>query len=545
MSTINAVKSASRFDSAHANWMGGPSWDLQDPVVRLRMAASSCFFGEPMYYHTTKSVDKVGALVARGGYMGGGHDRGLNDRELKHLRETLDALDPADWRGLSPSALMEKAIDEALDADIERTLAEASRLRNGDNIRTTPQVILVRAANHPNAKGTGLVRRYASEIIRRGDEPAVGLAYQLSTYGKPVPNSLKKAWKDALERLDDHRLAKYRMESRVVKTVDVVNVTHAFSPSIDKLVKGELKTTGETWEAIISQKGSNKEAWTEALDHMGHMALLRNIRNLLKAEVDPKLWLDKLIEGVPEGKQLPFRYYSAYKANESAPAAVRDALEECLIAAYAHSPHFSGRVMSLCDNSGSAWGTMTSDAGTMHIAEIANLTAVMTAQLSDEGHVGVFGDHLKTFDIRKRSSIFDQLELVRGAGKGIGAGTEHGIWLFWDQAIREKQHWDKVFVYSDMQAGHGGLYGTGGYSNYVWPHSSRYEKYIDVPKLVNEYRSKVNPDVQVFLVQVAGYRDTIIPEFYKNTYILGGWGDGILRFAAQMCGEGDPSPCQN
>lgn len=36
------------------------------------------------------------------------------------------------------------------------------------------------------------------------------------------------------------------------------------------------------------------------------------------------------------------------------------------------------------------------------------------------------------------------------------------------------------------------------------------------------------------MVQVAGYQDTIIPEFYDKTYILGGWGDGLLRFAASM-----------
>jgi hypothetical protein len=38
----------------------------------------------------------------------------------------------------------------------------------------------------------------------------------------------------------------------------------------------------------------------------------------------------------------------------------------------------------------------------------------------------------------------------------------------------------------------------------------------------------------VYLVQVAGYQDTLIPEFYDRTYILGGWGDGLLKFADKM-----------
>ena len=36
------------------------------------------------------------------------------------------------------------------------------------------------------------------------------------------------------------------------------------------------------------------------------------------------------------------------------------------------------------------------------------------------------------------------------------------------------------------------------------------------------------------MVQIAGYKDTLVPEFYDRTYILGGWGEGLLRFADAM-----------
>ncbi|MEM9075348.1 MAG: TROVE domain-containing protein, partial [Myxococcota bacterium] len=216
-----------------------------------------------------------------------------------------------------------------------------------------------------------------------------------------------------------------------------------------------------------------------------------------------------------------------------APGSLLDAVEDCLMASLGNLPRFGGRVMSLCDNSGSARGTTTSSMGTMQIATIANLTAVLTGMVSDEGHVGVFGDRLETFSVRAKSSVFDQLQKAERLGQRIGAGTENGVWLFWDRAIRERQHWDSVFVYSDMQAGHGGLYGTDvkQYADYVWGGKGHY---IDVPKLISAYRAQVNPKVQVFLVQVAGYQDTIVPEIYDRTYILGGWGDGLLRWAASM-----------
>jgi hypothetical protein len=189
--------------------------------------------------------------------------------------------------------------------------------------------------------------------------------------------------------------------------------------------------------------------------------------------------------------------------------------------------------MSLTDNSGSALGTTTSKYGSVKVNEIANLTGVLTGMVSKEGYVGIFGDRLDVMPIRKKSSIFDQVATANRKGNGIGGGTENGIWLFFDKAIRQKEHWDHIFIYSDMQAGHGGLYGLNplDYKDAQWPNNQRN---IDVPTLINKYREEVNPNVMVFCVQVAGYQDTIVPEFYDKTYILGGWSDGVLKFAGHM-----------
>lgn len=525
MSRINQKRTRPLFvKKSHKNWMGGESYKIGSPIYNLRLAASSCFFGEPMYYHQ----DKDKPATAR--FTCSTSKSVLDGKKLEQLREKLGAIDPQEWRSLSPKALMEQAIDKALEADAEGTLQEAVRLRNEDYIRTTPQVILVRAANNKKLKGTGLVRKFAPDIIKRADELSVCLAYQLSTFGKPVPNSLKRALSDCIGRFDEYQLAKYRQEARDVKLVDVVNLVHPTkNASVGKLVKGELKTTDTTWEAIRSAGGS----WEKAIDVMGHMALLRNLRNLGENGVDEKLYLDKLVEGAKTGKQLPFRYYSAYKACEGkVKPQVLDAIEQCLEISLEETPKFSGRTVSLCDNSGSAQGATTSELGSMKISEIANLTGVITGKVSDEGWVGVFGDRLTAIPVRKKSSVFDTLKECSKAAQTIGQGTENGIWLFFKDAIRSKEHWDNIFVYSDMQAGHGGLYGTnpGDYHAFLWHKTN----HIDVASLVMEYRNKVNPNVNVFLVQVAGYQDTIVPEFYKKTYILGGWGDGILKFAHNM-----------
>lgn len=510
-----------------SNKMNGSSWDVTDPILRLRLAASSCFFGEPAYY------------VEKGEKVNPSKVPIHAPSQTAYLRKTLNGVLPVEYSNMNTQQMLEAAIDAALAHDPEATLQEAVALRNEDNIRTTPQVILVRAANAPNVRGTGLVKKYASQIVKRADEPAVGLAYQFAAYGvnRPIPNSLKKSWRTSLENFKEYNLGKYRLESKTVKLVDVVNLVHPKSEAIHKLVRGELKNTDKTWEAIISAKGASKESWEEALGVMLFMGILRNLRNFLQHDVDPSLYISKLVDGAAEGKQLPFRFFSAYKAIEGLgksqnKSRVMNALEECLNRSAQNLPKLPGRTMSLCDNSGSAQGATTSSMGTMKISSIGNLQGLMAGLASEEGHVGVFGDKLNVYPVKHQEGIFPQLQQYEEAAKTIGHGTENGIWLFWDQAIRNKEHWDNVFVFSDMQAGHGGLYGTNPsqYSDYNWFNG----RYIDVPKLIQTYRNEVNPNVRVYLVQIAGHQDSIVPEYFENTFILGGWSDNLLKFASKM-----------
>lgn len=518
--------------AGHLNHMVGVSYDLTNPIQELRMIASSCFFGEPTYYADEGDVHTK---------MRAERKKVLSDESAQHLEDTLGkGVSFPKWHNMTSTSLMEMAIDAALDFDPEKTLEEAARLRNEEHVRTTPQIIMVRAANHKKVKGTDLIRRFAVKILKRADEPTVQLAYHDLVIGGPIPNALKKAWKVFLEGVPALGLAKYRLEGKARTLKQVVKMCHAKGPAFDALFKDTLKIgEGDAWEVLISAKGASKETWTEAIESMGHMALLRNLRNFHTHGVDTVAYMPKLVETAATGKQLPFRYFAAYQelVTAGASAHVLDGVEQCLKESLGRLPTFKGRVMSLCDNSGSAQGATTSSMGKMRVADIANLTAVLTGYASDEGHVGVFGDKLETFQVRKTASMLDQVEKANKIGESIGAGTENGVWLFFDQALKNKERWDHLFVYSDMQAGHGGLYGVNpaAYKNFQWNDS----RHIDVAALVREYRKTVNPNVRVYLVQVAGYKDVLVPEFYDKTYIMGGWGEGLLRFASEMANEND------
>jgi hypothetical protein len=514
--------------------MDGRSWDINDPFTQLQVAATSCFFGEPQYY-----IDGDTPRRSRGGYSSVSTRTRLTDAERDWLIKTLGAIDPQEWRGLDARTRMERAIDAALNVDIRRTLQFAAELRGHQwNMRATPQVIMVRAAMHPDIAGTGLIGQYAQDVMHRLDDVMNQMAYfeQINGSLKRIPSRLKRAWASRLSRANEYELAKYKLTNRNINIYDAIRLTHPSSQNIDRLIDGNVSLSNahtRTWESVRSTGGS----WTEAAEQMNHMALLRNLRSLAENDALTPELLNNLKEGVERGRQLPFRYYSAYKAIEGVVSGpTLDVVEECLEISMQNAPRFAGRTMSLADNSGSAHGALTSSMGTMSVAQIGNLMSVMTGRLSDEGYVGVFGDRLETFGVRNRSSIFDQVKDANNRGSRIGHSTENGIWLFWDNAIRNREHWDNVFVYSDMQAGHGGLYGTNphDYRDYVWGgrHGSNY--FIDVPKLINTYRREVNPNVNVFLVQTAGYQDVLVPEFYDRTYILGGWSTGLLSFAARL-----------
>ena len=89
-----------------------------------------------------------------------------------------------------------------------------------------------------------------------------------------------------------------------------------------------------------------------------------------------------------------------------------------------------------------------------------------------------------------------------------------------------------------MQAGHGGLYGTG--KSYIidgdnFACKDKYnDRYIDVMKLIDKYRSTVNPKVNVFCVQTAGYDNVLIPEYTYRGAVLYGWTGKESLFASKI-----------
>lgn len=146
------------------------------------------------------------------------------------------------------------------------------------------------------------------------------------------------------------------------------------------------------------------------------------------------------------------------------------------------------------------------------------------AKRSEEGYVGIFGDNLDIHSIGKRNGVLNDTKVINNAGKDIGMSTENGVWLFFDDAIKNKKHYDNIVIFSDQQAGHGGLYGTNESRNiYKKLGYSCDGFFINVMDLINEYRKQVNPKVNVMTVQTAGYDNVVIPENIYRGIVTAGW----------------------
>lgn len=519
------------------NFMGGNSYEI-NPLDTLKMVSASSIFGEPQYYRDG-AFDS--AKVLDGRYR-------VDRLMTKHVISSLDK-----YKGKKTSEIMEGVIDEALSYDFGGVLDWAVTLRNDFYMRLNPQVIMVRAAIHPDRQAFTEANpvKFAEvnkQVMSRGDDVISQLTYYLYINGSKnkVPAVLKRSWAKKIEALTAYEVYKYRNHG--IGLIDTVRVCHAKSPVVSELMMTgtvKLEDNKKTWETLRASGMS----WVEIIDTLGripHMALLRNLRGIFK-EVDDNALAKKLMAelkaGVEKGKQFPFRYMSASRAVKgdeevNNKITLITGLEECLDVSCANLPELKGKSAFLTDNSGSAWGTCNSEYGTVTIAEINNLSSVIGASNSEEGYVYAFGDELIEYPISKRVGVLKQAEdISKDAKANVGQGTENGVWLFFEKAVKNKEHWDNIFIYSDMQAGHGGLYGTSeGQFAYqkLGLAASKGSMYVDVVKLIDWYRKEVNPKVNVYCIQTAGYDNVLVPENGYRTNILYGWTGKELVYADAM-----------
>ncbi len=566
------------------NFMGGKSFKLFNPLNRLKLVAFSSFLGEPTYYQPLERDEAYIEDFKTNKY----------NNKLQQLKDYL--LIPTDL-GVSRNTTFYNAVNAALEFDFVKTLELAVQCRNEFLMRRSTAQILAIAAAHPkrvefNEKNPKLFRDILVKCwLLPGDAIACLDAWKALFDSKTkFPSFIKRAYEDRLKDLTAYQQEKYRKES-----ISMVRLAHPSKSTLKQndtlsilMSDGHLELDDKDikWET----HRSTGKSWLETLEamewHMPHMAALRNIRGF--AGSDPGIenmtkYLEMLLSGVKGGKQFPFRYITAYKQmktsfekmenqinkeeSEEKPIeeqqsrkkrkrqqkppvvvsieykdVIMEYLEKCLQMSMENYPQLEGHVMALSDNSGSAHGTMTSSYGSQTVSDIGNLSALFTAyRATGRGVVGVFGDDLKFYEVDKTKSLLCQYDEISKLGSTVGGNTENGVWLFFKWAFQNpcENKYDHWFCYSDMQVGHGGLYGKDLdiiNKGFLWGNKcSNSILYIDIHKCVDKYRMEINPKLNTYMVQTAGYDNTILPESTYRGAILAGWTGNEVVYAKQLC----------
>lgn len=233
----------------------------------------------------------------------------------------------------------------------EQVAALACEARDRMNLRHVPLFLI---AELSKIKGAGsLVADTLAHVIQRADELSEFLAMYWREKRHPLSAGVKRGLARAFVKFDAYKLGKYDRESKI-KLRDVLFLTHA-RPSGEeqaaiwkRLVDGTLESP-DTWEVELSAGKDKRETFERLMREgkLGGLAVLRNLRNMLQANVDEGLIRERLAQGA--ARAFPYRFVVAAK---HAPR-LEDAIEGAMLKAVESIEALPGKTGLLIDVSGS------------------------------------------------------------------------------------------------------------------------------------------------------------------------------------------------
>lgn len=480
----------------------------------------------------------------------------LPAKERLATRVMTSMVNEASFYGDTTSDLL-KDLKEVAKTDPLFVLKLAAYTRNVMYLRSAPTFVLAHGSMIPEVKP--YIRQWTPKILQRADEPAETLAAINTIFTdkgeKPViPNSIKKGISDALTKFDAYQLMKYKGEGKPVNLWDVFNVCHPKPLNGEQaemwksFMNGELNPA-KTWETELTKAGqtgkSKAKAWENIIPSMGYMALIRNLRNFIQEDLSDEmidLVCKKLTnpKAVASNKQLPFRYFSAYRELEKligsdsierstyvrlrlegddfgmfkAPEEktrvkkLMKAVDEAMQISVQNVSQLSGTTAIFSDHSGSM-DDLISQKSSITRLQIAMVLHSIADHLNPVNVGAIFGESIKAVDSEGLSPMKFIKKMVK-----TDVGHSTNAWLCFDHLTKSNVKVDRVILLSDMQC-------YDSYSGY-----GRSSRSIDDKWEV--YRKTVNPDAWLHSIDLAGYGTSVVPDNAKNVSLLAGWNTKFL-----------------
>ncbi len=399
--------------------------------------------------------------------------------------------------------------------------------RNDSNLRSVSHVLCCVIAREAHE----FTRRTVRNIVVRPDDITEILACYLQMYGKPFPNALKREIAQVMQRFDEYQLAKYNGGNRSIRFRDVLRITHPHPKDVQtealfkKVLEDSLETP-YTWETELSAKGNTKEVWNELISSgkVGYMALLRNLRNIIRsgADLSPVLQTLSDPEQVRKSRQLPFRFYSAYltlSGENILSGNVHRALEKALEASIDNMEQIPGRTLIAIDVSGSM-GSRVSQRSDVRCCDIAALLGAMASRICEDATVCYFdaagswsSQEHKGYTVMHYGKYDSILEICKNS-RFYGGGTQMDLPMVYalkEDGSREIKPFDRVIYFSDNEcnSSYGGFDKT-------------------VQGMADEYRARYNRNFWVHGVDIQGYGTQ---QFCgKRFNLIAGWSEKVIPF---------------
>lgn len=281
------------------------------------------------------------------------------------------------------------------------------KAREDMNIRHAPLFVINEMVKIPGRRM--LVKDLIQRVVKRPDDATELLAMYWKDGKKALPSSYKKGLGLALQKFSGYQLAKYQSKGSL-KLVDLFNLVHPFPKSDEqaKLWKEFMKNglpPANTWETRLSGGEDPLKMWTSMLKEkeLGALALLRNLRNMLKAGVNETLIRDGIM-GMDASKVLPFRFIAAAK---HAPA-LEGTIEAKMLSDTIQWGSLSGKTTLLIDVSGSMDQEISSKSDLTRM-DAACALAMLIREICESVEIYSFSERIVRIPDRRGFSLRDAI----------------------------------------------------------------------------------------------------------------------------------------
>lgn len=414
------------------------------------------------------------------------------------------------------------------------------------HLRSVPLVLLVELAKIH--RGDSLVKNTVARVVQRADEITELLAYYQLANNRKGTKQLNKLSKQiqkglglAFNKFDEYQFAKYNRKAAVTLK-DALFLVHPKAESemqqvlFNKIAQDQLAVP-YTWEVELSKTGQLKydsealkkaafrNKWEELIDsnRLGYMALMRNLRNLLQADIS-LAHIQKVADilsdplQVKRSKQLPIRFLSAFREisamNHSMAAYILTALEDAVKYSAENIKGFGleTRILLAADVSGSMYTTI-SKRSKVRCYDIGLMLSMLMHQRSSNVVCGIFGSKWKAVSLPKNNILSNTMILNKLEGS-VGYATNGHLVI--KDLIKKEQVMDKVMFFTDLQmydSEHGG--------------NSLQNAWL-------EYKQTIAPNAKLYLFDLQGYGQTPLKVVQNEVYLIAGWSDKIFDILAAL-----------